>query len=433
MYIPRALKKQWNSMYMLLKDKQECIIILMILVTYLKPFNVSLIPKLNTLYSIAKIVATIALLIYIFKNKMTFSKSSKWCLAFLMLWTLSITFNNNIKSNIQALMSIFGILLLFNVMRNKNDGVRVILKCLNYISEVYIILQLYTIIVNHPIFADAMISFDKYFLGSDNYSAFILIPLSGFILTNSYMTNKKIDIKSYIFVVLGFLCLFIPKAWTGMFAYGVFMLLAVSMKMLNLEKIVTARNAFIIMIIFLILVVGFNIQNYFMGVLGVIGKVGFSAREIIWPKAIVATMQRPICGYGILTENQISSYMLYGATHAHNIILEFILDTGIVGSFLAAMWFKEAISVKKYILKNKEVLLCLQYCIVAYLLCSIMDFYIELIYFWILIFLFDSLKLEFKDEDIGENKLRKIEDIKNRVFARIIGRLNKINFKNNIK
>ena len=116
-----------------------------------------------------------------------------------------------------------------------------------------------------------------------------------------------------------------------------------------------------------------------------------NSREIIWPNAIHAIMQKPILGYGILTDNQISSYILYGTTHTHNIILEFLMDSGIVGSFFAFMWFKSAVMVKKGLLKN-DVVIGLLYCIVAYLLCATLDFYIALIYFWVLIFLFDSIK-----------------------------------------
>ena len=46
----------------------------------------------------------------------------------------------------------------------------------------------------------------------------------------------------------------------------------------------------------------------------------------------------------------------------------------------------------------------LLYCIVAYLLCATLDFYIALIYFWALIFLFDSIKMQFMREKNKENE-----------------------------
>ena len=50
---------------MTLKVKVKNFIIFVVLLTYLKPFNASLIPTLNTLYSAAKIIATVVLLLYI--------------------------------------------------------------------------------------------------------------------------------------------------------------------------------------------------------------------------------------------------------------------------------------------------------------------------------------------------------------------------------
>lgn len=376
---------------MTLKVKVKNFIIFVVLITYLKPFNVSLIPTLNTLYSIAKIIATFVLLLYILNENVTLTKASKWCLAFLGWWTIAMLANGNMKNNIQTLLSILGILFLFNVMRRKPNGLNIILKYLSCISKVYILLQFYTIVVEHPVLAEAIVSFDKYFLGSDNYSAFILIALSGFIMSDAIMNKGKIKIWDYFFFGIAFLCLLIPKSWAGIFAYGAFMMLFFFRKLAFLKKMVNVRNVFIIIVLLLILVIGFNFQTHFEKILNMFGKVGMNSREIIWPKAIYAIMQKPILGYGMLTDNQISSYILYGTTHTHNIVLEFLMDSGIIGSFFAFMWFKSAVKVKKKLLKS-DVIMSLLYCIVAYLLCATLDFYIALIYFWVLIFLFDSIK-----------------------------------------
>ena len=383
--------------------KVKDFIIFIVLLTYLKPFNVSLIPMLNALYSIAKIIATFVLLLYIVKENISLTKASKWCLAFLGCWTIAILINGNMKNNIQTLLSILGMLFLFNVMRKKTNGINIILKYLSYISKIYILLQFYTIVVGHPVLANARVSFDKYFLGSDNYSAFILIPLSGFILSERLINERKIKIWDYFFFIIAFLCLLIPRSWAGIFAYGAFMVLLFFRKSDFLKKIVNVRSVFIIIILLLLLVIGFNFQTHFEKILNVFGKVGMNSREIIWPKAISAIMQKPILGYGMLTDAQISSYILYGTTHTHNIILEFLMDSGIIGSFFAFMWFQSSVTVKKRLLKN-DVITGLLYCIVAYLLCATLDFYIALIYFWVLIMLFDSIKNTIYERENKENE-----------------------------
>lgn len=372
-------------------------IIFIVLLTYLKPFNISLIPSLNKLYSLAKVVATVALFVYIAKRRIGLTNASKWCLAFVLWWTISIIRNGNIRANIQVLLSIIGMLFLFNIMQRKRDGIRILIRDLCYIAEIYIVLQLYTVIVDHPVAAETTISFDKYFLGSDNYSAFILIPLAGFIVLNSVMNYKKVSCQAWLFIGLGFLCLFIPRAWTGLFAYLVFILLIVLRKLPFLSKLLNMRNVFAVIVLALVAVMVFHVQDYLGAILGALGKVGMNSREIIWPKAIRAIKRRLILGYGVLTETQISSYILYGATHTHNIILEFLMDSGIIGTLFAFMWLKTSLILKKLYYGN-NLILCLYYCIVAYFVCSIMDFYIALIYFWLMIFLFDSLKVMIEKE-----------------------------------
>ena len=85
---------------MTLKVKVKNLIIFVVLLTYLKPFNVSLIPTLNTLYSLTKIIVTFALMLYIIREKFSLTKASKWCLAFLGWWTVAILSNGNLKNNI---------------------------------------------------------------------------------------------------------------------------------------------------------------------------------------------------------------------------------------------------------------------------------------------------------------------------------------------
>lgn len=383
---------------MKLKVKLNSFIIFLILLTYLKPFNVSLIPRLNSIYTIVKLLATLILAIYIMRRKISLTRASIWCIGFLTWWTFSMVLNNNLKNNIQILLSIFGILFFLNIMRTKKDGIKVILKLLSCISKIYILLHFYTILFEHPIFAKSIVSFDKYFLGSDNYSAFILIPLSGFIVCESLMNKKTITIESYIFVAIAFLCLLIPKSWSGIFSYTVFVLLCIFRKSKHLKNIVNIRNILIVMIIFLISIIVFNVQIYLTDILKLFGKVGLSSREIIWPKSIFALMKRPFQGYGLLTNEQISSYILYGTTHTHNIILEFMFDSGLVGTFFAFMWFKTAVTINKKVLHN-EAILVINYCIVAYLICSTLDFYITLIYFWLLIIFYDCIKKSICERD----------------------------------
>lgn len=380
------------------KEKINDIIILIILLTYLKPFNITLIPVLNSIYSLVKISVTVVLIIDVIQDGVSFTKASKWCLFFLIWWTISIIANGSIENNFHELLSIFGILLLFNVIRKRTNGLNIVARYLGGIAKVYIVLQFYTILVDHPIMAEPVISYDKYFLGSDNYSAFILIPLSAFIVADSFINDGEIKKYNYIYFVIAFLCLFIPRSWAGFFSYGAFLFMMFFRRLDFVKRFINVKTAIFVNILFLVLVVVFNIQVYFEDILNMIGKTGLSSREIIWVKALEATIKKPILGYGALTDSQVSSYVLYGTTHTHNIVLEFLMDSGLIGTFFASMWFKTAVEVKDTV-SNNEVIAGLLCCITSYLLCSIFDFYITLIYFWILIIFFDCLNNELSEKE----------------------------------
>ena len=83
--------------------------------------------------------------------------------------------------------------------------------------------------------------------------------------------------------------------------------------------------------------------------------------------------QKPLLGWGNLSNEQILNYALYGTEHAHNIILEILLRTGGIG-LISYIWF--AISPSK---KLKKVLKSKAYYLLATQVCfwglSIMDCY----------------------------------------------------------
>lgn len=385
---------------MIEKIRDKRFIVLLVLLTYLKPYNVTLIPWLNAIYLLLKVFATIMLFIYMRNKKIKFNQASKFCIAFLICWTVAMILNSNIKSNIQNLLSIFCLLLLFNTLPKKLINVQMILKYLSIIAKVYISLHFITIILDHPLFAPTSVSYDKYFLGSDNYSAFILIPLASFILLDHIMNKRKSKIETVFFLIVGFLCLIIPKAWTGLFSYGILLVTVAYKDNSKVQRWFTLRNVLILTVTVLVFIIVFNIQNYIGWLLHLIGKKGFSSREIIWPNAIAAFIKRPILGYGLLTNDQISSYILYGASHTHNYILEFLLDSGIIGSLFVFRWLSSVFKVNNQIFDKDEIRVSLL-CFVSYFICSIFDFYITLIYFWLLVMFFDYLKICLQKESAG--------------------------------
>ncbi|MFG6320593.1 MAG: O-antigen ligase family protein [Lachnospiraceae bacterium] len=384
-----------------LKIRKNSLLIMIILISYLKPYNVSLIPLLNMMYSLVKVIATLFLIAYVSRKKISISTSSRWCIAFLLWWMLALFRNHNLYSNVQTLLSILGIILLFNIMQKSVNGIEIIIKNLRVIAEIYIILELYTILTDRPIIASAKVSFDKYFLGSDNYSAFIIIPLAGFIMADEAINGRKKIYRTVFVLLCAFLCLAIPQSWAGLGAYTIFVLLLIFKKnQAIIKKFFTIKKTGIVALLFLLSVLVFHVENNLGAVLEIIGKVGLNSREIIWPLAVKLIFKNPVLGYGLLTEKQIEAYWLYGASHAHNMFLDVLLDSGVVGGFLMFMFIKSAVGTKRRD-RPSLALTYLSYCLVAYILSSIFDFYITLIYFWVLIICFDQIRIrENKRSDI---------------------------------
>lgn len=376
---------------MSLKINRSSIVIVVALLVYLKPANVVLWPQINMIYKIVKVFITLIILVVFIKRKMKFDKSVALCLLFITVWGTSIYFNNGqLGSKLQELLSIIGMLFLFKWIEYSDRKITSTLSIIDKIAKIYFVLELITVILDKPLFAEAKIAYDKYFLGSDNYSAFILIPLAGIMFSYSQIKYKKITIGTWIFSFIAFLDLLIPFAVMGMISYLLMIFLFIFVSNPEIRRFFSIKRVVVMAIIFLIAVIGFNIQNHLSGLLAAFGKTGLNSREIIWPKAIQAFFQRPWVGWGSLSEKQVKSYLLYGANHAHNIFLEIILDSGLIGMAIMIAWIKEIYKG----LNNCKVKYSylLQICFACYILCGIFDFYLSSIYFWMLIFSIEIIK-----------------------------------------
>ena len=364
---------------------------------YLKPANVVLWPHVNSIYQVIKVIITLVIVFLFLKKGARLDRNSLLCLSFLVVWSISIYLNNGtLGIRLQELLSIIGMLMLFKWIGDSKNKIILLLSIVDKIAKIYVILELITILLDKPLFASAVVSYDRYFLGSDNYSAFILIPLASFIFVYSYIRNSKITLKAWFFSAIGFLDLAIPISTTGMVSYGLMLLAIILIRYPNIRNFFTVKKITFMMILFLIAVIGFNIQNNFATILSVVGKVGLNSREIIWPKAIRLILEKPLIGWGKLTERQIASYALYGADHTHNVILEFLVDTGLIGTILVFLWMEGIL--KNSIKTSARYVQIVQVCIAIYMLCAIFDFYIGLIYFWMMFFVLDMLNVYASNE-----------------------------------
>ena len=389
-----------------LKLNKTRILLYFIIIPYLKPYNISLVPSIDNIFKLWKVVATAVVLLLFFLKKQRIHKQSIYGIAFIGIWSTSIYLNcETLGNQFQEILSIVGIILIAELVIGSKDSLNELFKVLYRISAIYITLQLITVIAKRPLFGTPKNNFDIYFLGGDNRSAFILLPLSGFMFANDFRFYSKIRLKTFLFAFMGWFGLLYTFAVTGMIAYGIYLILMIFINYPFIQKLITPKKIIIMTTVILIGVIFFNIQNNFTTIFTYFGKTGLSSREIIWNLAFNIYRKNWIIGIGALSQEQINLYLLNGADHAHNIILEILMDTGVVGSIVFGLWMKKIFTGKrKNISKQSKSLIN---CFIAFLFCSILDFYIGLIYFYLLIIMIYISRVE----DIKLEEIRKMKKI----------------------
>lgn len=224
-----------------------------------------------------------------------------------------------------------------------------------------------------------------YLFGMDNYSAFFIYPMLSVILYYDCLRKGSLTPGSWLltFAVVGVYLL--TKSLTAAGA-GVLMipLLLIINYWKALPKIRGARWIICGMAVFLILICGFQAQNLLASLLSKTSKgVTLNSRTYIWDFALKLIAEKPVLGHGTFTDEALfTDYVLYGVDHAHNLLLEILLRTGIVGSagFLAFLFGFAPIGKRPSSPKAHGILLV---GLAGQLLLCFMDFYPTILPFYI--------------------------------------------------
>lgn len=361
------------------------LLIYLVLLSYLKPYNVTLIPFLDLCYKSWKLVITAALLVLFLRKGKRLSTFSLLAGAFCAVWSVSIFRNlGYLGEGFQAVLSIIGMCLLFDYYAEKKSFKENILYCVSNITKVYIVLNTVTVVFQKPLFAEPEITYICHFLGSDNYWAFILLPLCGIMFAYDFYKYNKCRRSTWAFALCGWANLLLQFSVAGLVAYSFFLFMVGMIYYPAIRKMFSIKNILLLVVFMIILIGILNPTEILDPLLSKIGKSGFSSREYIWPMAMQAIKENWLIGYGELSQRQIDSYILYGANHTHNIILEYLFDVGVIGFSIVSVWFGHTLKLNK---NNKKLkyLQVLLICFTANLLCGIFDFYISLIYFYLLL------------------------------------------------
>lgn|GEM_PF-3549953 len=365
---------------------------------YLKPYNVTLIPWADNIFKLWKVLASLCILLTFIKGKPTFHRKSIYLIIFCAIWMISLVLNNGpVGDYFNNILSIIGITLLFEKGYKSSKFKSNITLLIYEIGAIYMLLTLITAIQTYPFFAYGMkLDDNANFLGGDNYSAFILIVLCGCMFFYDEKYKRKIRKRTWLFSLLGLVSLIIPCAVTGILSYSLLLLVIVLRKYPGIRKLFKWKYMVLICLLVVLAISYFGLDAILAKILNSMDKTGFNGRNMIWPMTISAIVNKPLLGYGGLTETQAQTWMIAGANHAHNILLQYPFSVGIVGTMFFVLYVMGVLNGTKR--KCNKHIWILMTCLSAFVFCSIFDFYIGLIYFYLLL----EMIWIHKDSDVKE-------------------------------
>lgn len=315
---------------------------IIILIPFFKPFGLTgYFPFSNLLFQSWKIASLFAIAFILFwtnKYKIIIRHKAYYGLA--LCWLIYII--NDCIRNVSpidvinnCLTSIF-LLEFIDVnagSRRQND----LLISFYYIFLLDIILQASSMlliwITKTPIFNDPTEGDFTYLFGTDNYSAFTMLPMIAVVLFIHEFLNLKSK-TTYCIISISILCYGMTGSLTAFISGGIMLLLFIIIKKgIKLPRFLNPKFVLFIAFLVFLLIVFCNIQNAFSSLLVNYLKKGLTlnSRTIIWDNAIQIIKKYPVFGTGDLSESQILAYALYGNTHAQNFFLDILLRVGFIG------------------------------------------------------------------------------------------------------
>lgn len=329
-----------------IKINKLMVLYIFFFIPFFKPVGLSVYAGINSIYLIWKFVSICIGIFIILREsngKFVTYKNDTWLrglLLFFLIYLLNCFFNSKdlvtIISNIVVIIELIIILSTKkNKLKRKNMN-----GALDFIFSALLFLQIVSVFyvrTGHTIFENIENDY-TYLLGTDNYSAFATIPMLGAILFFEYKNKNVISNIKKAFFCLG-LCT--SYVYTGAVTAAIMSIATVLAYIVikynrSLLKFFTIKKIafFCVMVIFLIM--AFNIQNHMLWLMKLVGKSAkattLNSRTIIWQKALNIIKQNFMFGIGELSTDQVEGYALYGMGHAHNLILDLLLKTGVVGT-----------------------------------------------------------------------------------------------------
>lgn len=358
------------------------IAICLLLVPFFKPVGIAVYPVLNDCFVIWKIIS-MGILTFVFIWNIKAIKLSIWEMSiifFLLICLIdALRFSGSLMDWLLDALPVIYIVLFIQICFccDKNDD---LLKASCWLFRGLILINLVSALYIRlvgPLFQVIENDF-TYFLGTDNYSAFSMLPffLILFIshsLVDTNESEKRVDYILYIGSVLFFIFVQSLSAAGAFLVFGVLVFLY--QRIPSFPRLLTPLPFLLFLAIVLIFILGFQAHQIIGDILIGSGKgLSLNSRTDIWEGALNLIQEQPLLGYGSQEDFLGSTFLLYGASHAHNLLLDMLLRGGVIGAVLYLYFLAKPFTQIVPLQKNKAVWCMLSF-FVAYGMISFMDFY----------------------------------------------------------
>ncbi len=339
------------------------------------PYLTANVSATNSIYFVLQILSgSTILMLYLKKDKI--SKINIYNALFCLILLLSTYINNgNIMGCIKQIIMIMTISLLFEYGL-KNNTKTFFKSISNYFSLLILINFISILMYPSGMYTTTLNYTDNWILGYRNlHILYIMLGLL-FSYLISIIYYKKLRFRDYVLTLISTVSLFIADSGTSKIGILIILVGCILPKILN-NRIFNIKSYTIAYIVSCVSIIFLRIQNYFEHLIVDIlhRNLTFTGRTYIWDYIIKYINQKPMLGYG----KEYIEYRLYKtshwpSSHAHNLILEILYQSGIIGliSYLIIAYnsFKQL-----YIYRNSKVSKIISLFIFAYMIMLLTEFY----------------------------------------------------------
>lgn len=369
------------------KIRKSVILYILFFIPFFKPVGLSVYAGINSIYLVWKLVSLcVGIFIILNESNGTFItyKKDTWFrglfLFFIIYFLNCFSVSRDLVTIVSNILVIFELIIILSIAKGKSK--KNMADALNFIFSILLFLQIISVFyikAGHIVFEYIENDY-TYLFGTDNYSAFATIPMLGAILFFDYKRKNLFTKAKKVFLCFG-LC--VSYVYTGAVTAAIMSVVTVLAYIISkynkfLLKFFTIKKVTFFCVLVLFLIMAFDIQNHMLWLLRLVGKSAkattLNSRTIIWKKAFNIIKQNIIFGIGELSAEQVEGYALYGMGHAHNLILDLLLKSGIIGTISYLYFYLGFLS--KYFrkaLKSSGFILVIT--LIGYFVLSMMDDY----------------------------------------------------------